>query len=173
MCLQFPSRGLWFNSGIISIRLKAWAIPKEKTKVGDKSALFAPPFFLTATSLCVLGRVGREACSSGCGSLRRECYAGLITLRVPYYVSSCHFQFEPPHCSGGTWFSSHYCFDWGLIVTRLNLSKCSKQGKLCSTGRRSSDHMFTISSGQGGDEGNVYLCGGTPSYWPLHIESHV
>lgn len=41
MCLQFPSGGLWFNSGIISIRLKAWSIARE-TKVGDKTALSAP-----------------------------------------------------------------------------------------------------------------------------------
>lgn len=41
MCLQFPSGGLWFNSGIISIRLKAWSIARE-TKVGDKTALSTP-----------------------------------------------------------------------------------------------------------------------------------
>lgn len=79
-----------------------------------------------------LAELDVEARSSGCGSLRRECYAGLITLRVPYYVSSCHFQLEPPHFSGGPWHSSHYCFDWGLIVTRLNPGESGEQGKRCS-----------------------------------------
>lgn len=108
-----PLQGLWFNSGIISIHFKAWSIAGE-TKVGDKMPP-PPPFISRSES--VFG-VGRKARSLGCGSLSRECRAGLITLWVPYYMSSCHFQFEPACCSDGPWLFLIFLFWLGFDSER-------------------------------------------------------
>lgn len=147
---------------------------RKRNESGRQDGPLCPPF--RGKSLSVFGGVGREARSMGCGSLRRKCHAGLITLWVPYYVSSCHFQFEPPHCSGGPrFFPLYLCFDWGSIVTRLKLVVHSKQRRRHFTAGKNHDHMFTISIGLSVDGRYVCVSGGwgNRSHWPLHTESHV
>lgn len=73
MCLQFPSRGLWFNDGIIPIRLKPWSIVRD-AEARDKTTSSAPTF--GGGSLSMFGVVGRKSYSLGCGSLKWECHAG-------------------------------------------------------------------------------------------------
>lgn len=66
------------------------------------------------------------------------------------------FNLSHRTAAAGLGFSSYFCFDWGLIVTRLELSVHSKQGRRHSTALKSVGHMFTISIGWGMDGG--YVC---------------
>lgn len=57
------------------------------------------------------------------------------------------FNLSHHTAAAGPGFSSYFCFDWSLIVTRLELGAHSKQGRRHSTSVKDIDHMFTISIG--------------------------
>ena len=61
------------------------------------------------------------------------------------------FNLSHRTAAAGPGFSSYFCFDWGLIVTRLELGVHSKQQRRHFTEQKSADHMFTISIGSGED----------------------
>lgn len=152
MCLQFSSRGLWFNSGIISIRLKARSIAREMS-----------PLPIAGAWVCWSWTWGSLF---GMWELRRECHAGLITLWVPYYVSGCHFQFEPPHCNDGPWLFLIFLF-W-LWLDSDKYAAHSEQRKGYPTVVKNADHMFSISIGWG-----VVSAASTPHLPPhTHIHTH-
>lgn len=65
------------------------------------------------------------------------------------------FNLSHRTAAAGPGFSSYFCFDWGLIVTRLELGAHNKQGRCRSTARKSVDHMFTISIGRDVDGANM------------------
>lgn len=70
------------------------------------------------------------------------------------------FNLSHRAAAAGPGFSSYFCFDWGLIVTRLELGVHSKEGRRYSTVVKNADHMFTISIGLGVDGGYVCVYGG-------------
>ncbi len=79
------------------------------------------------------------------------------------------FNLSHRTAAAGPGFSSYFCFDWGLIVTRLEPGVHSKQRRRHSTAAKNADHMFTISIGWGVDGGYVCVSVGAGALVPTDL----
>lgn len=70
------------------------------------------------------------------------------------------FNLSHRTATAGPGFSSYFCFDWGLIVTRLKLGVHSKRQRCRSTAVHNGDHMLRISIGWGVDGGYASMGAG-------------